>query len=193
MSVAAAAGGDAFACARLERVFAACFAREFRTRLMGGAPEPLYQPALRPGEEHRLYYREDYFASALHEVAHWCIAGPMRRRRVDFGYWYIPDGRTQQQQRAFESVEYRPQALEWFFSRACGHRFRASADNLRGTAGDLPGDGSRFNRLILQQALNWRQRGLPGRAECFFHALCREFGTGTAPGELEFTLAELAR
>jgi elongation factor P hydroxylase len=191
VNAAVLAAGEPLACARLERVFAACFAGEFGTRLVGGAPEPLYRPSREPGEEHRLCYREDYFASALHEVAHWCIAGPERRLRVDFGYWYLPDGRTPEQQRSFESVEYRPQALEWFFSKACGHRFRVSADNLRRAAGDLPGDRARFSRQILEQALSWREDGLPGRAARFFHGLCREFGTSAAPGELAFTLAEL--
>ena len=108
-----------FDCARLEAVFARCFARTENTRLVGGAAEPLYQPAGKGNGPHSLYFREDYFASALHEVAHWCIAGIERRQRVDFGYWYAPEGRSDDQQRAFESVEVRPQALEWYFSLAC--------------------------------------------------------------------------
>ncbi len=37
--------------------------------------------------------RTDFFASALHEISHWCVAGKARREQVDFGYWYCPDGR----------------------------------------------------------------------------------------------------
>ena len=98
---------------RLEQVFMRCFGSSLCTRLQGGAAEPLYQPATLEGDYHVLYYRADYFASALHEVAHWCIAGEIRRQQTDFGYWYAPDGRSPAQQRAFERVECRPQALEW--------------------------------------------------------------------------------
>ena len=83
--------------------------------------EPYYQPATGECDMHRLFYRSDYFASALHEVAHWCIAGERRRQLADFGYWYTPDGRSPQQQSAFEAVEAKPQPLDWFFSLACGY------------------------------------------------------------------------
>ncbi len=39
---------------------------------------------------------------------HWCIAGKARRNRVDFGYWYCPDGRDAQTQSQFEDVEVKP-------------------------------------------------------------------------------------
>jgi elongation factor P hydroxylase len=100
---------------------------------------------------HLLWYREDYFASALHEVAHWCIAGEQRRQQLDFGYWYAPDGRSPEQQGAFEAVEYKPQALEWFFSLACGYRFRLSADNLGMPGGEMP-DASEFRGRVCEQA-----------------------------------------
>ena len=70
--------------ADLERIFRECFFAEYATVLVGGAPEPLYVPSpevLR--EPHRVVYREDYFASALHEVAHWCLAGAERRKLED--------------------------------------------------------------------------------------------------------------
>ena len=62
---------EPFAAKRLETVFNQCFARRWRTRLVGGAGEPLYQPAAAGADEHLLFYRRDYFASALHEAAHW--------------------------------------------------------------------------------------------------------------------------
>ena len=102
--VTAAAREETFNAQRLEAVFGACFAARWRTRLVGGAGEPFYQPARSAGEYHLLHYRLDYFASALHEVAHWCIAGTRRRRLPDFGYWYAPDGREPVQQRAFEAL-----------------------------------------------------------------------------------------
>jgi elongation factor P hydroxylase len=171
-----------FNAARLEQVFTTCFAQRWRTVLEGGASEPYYQPASGQGEMHRLFYRSDYFASALHEVAHWCIAGERRRQLADFGYWYAPDGRSPQQQAAFEAVEAKPQALEWFFSRACGYRFRISVDNL-GASGEH--DTEPFRRRVLAQACTWQQAGLPQRAQLFFNALALEFGTGLLAADLE--------
>ncbi len=173
---------------RLERVFAECFYRDYATVLVGGAPEPLYLPASEAGGVHRIHYREDYFASALHEVAHWCIAGERRRGLTDFGYWYSPDGRTAEQQRAFERVEYRPQALEWHFARACGYRFRVSADNLDGLALSTD-DGDVFKRQVQRQAVYWQSHGLPRRAHCFVTALRKAFSPAT--GHTPFSLAEL--
>lgn len=174
---------------RLERVFADCFAAGWRTRLLGGAAEPFYRPAGGAGDCHRLHYREDYFASALHEVAHWCIAGDTRRRLPDFGYWYLPDGRSTDQQRAFEAVEYRPQALEWWFSRACGCRFRPSADNLHGEAAAQ--SQARFAQRIAAQANRWARQGLPRRGGRFFDALCREFDTSPDIASRPFSVTEL--
>ncbi|MCB1843118.1 MAG: elongation factor P hydroxylase [Halioglobus sp.] len=181
---------QAFYSARLEHVFDNCFGARYHTRLVGGAPEPSYQPASATQREHRLHYREDFFASALHETAHWCIAGAVRRTLADFGYWYAADGRGPEAQRAFEAVEDKPQALEWFFSRACGFRFRLSVDNLDLQHGSLP-DTRRFAQRVLAQARRWQVAGLPPRAECFYRALCAEFGTVVMPGQLELSLADL--
>lgn len=112
----------------LELLFAQTFAADYQTVLVGGAEEPLYQP----GSPHRIVYTRDYFRSALHEVAHWCVAGEARRQQPDYGYWYAPDGRDAAQQRAFEQVEVKPQALELLFCQACGHPFTVSLDNLEG-------------------------------------------------------------
>jgi hypothetical protein len=189
--VAPWAVSQTFLAARLEKVFDDCFVSSCNTRLCGGADEPLYQPAVKSAACHVLYYRGDFFASALHEVAHWCIAGAQRRQQLDFGYWYNPEGRSADQQRVFEAVECKPQALEWFFSRACAYRFQVSADNP-----DLASLGmlnsAAFQRVVLEQALAWQKAGLPARAGVFFAALCREFGTAIAATQLDFTLAELA-
>ena len=113
----------------LERIFSQLFAGRHATVLVGGAPEPLYEPP-ESGRMGRVIYRADFFNSALHEVAHWCVAGRERRKRVDYGYWYSPDGRSPLQQTEFERVEVKPQALEWVFAEACGVRFRPSTDNV---------------------------------------------------------------
>ena len=110
-------------------VFAVCFAETHRTRLCGGANEPRYLPPAGPrwGE---LRYREDFAASALHETAHWCIAGERRRLLEDFGYSYIPPPRTLAQQQAFFDQELRTQSLEAVFAEAAGVVFHPSADQI---------------------------------------------------------------
>jgi len=175
---------------RLERIFAACFLESCCTRLAGGAREPLYQPAEKAGGLHLLWYRDDYFASALHEAAHWCIAGERRRQMPDFGYWYAPDGRDSAQQAAFEAVEAKPQALEWLFSLACGYRFRISVDNLSLTR-DCEPDNEPFRRAVLARARAWQRDGLPARAAILFRALAREFDTGLQCEALKLELAGL--
>ncbi len=186
MGVALPAAG--FAATRLEAVFDRCFASSENTRLVGGAAEPLYQPG-RAAEAHQLYYREDFFASALHEISHWCIAGAQRRQLLDFGYWYAPEGRNTDQQQAFEAVEVKPQALEWIFSQACGYRFRLSVDNFAAD-GSAP-DCSAFAAAVVEQAHRWQQAGLPPRAGQFFHALVEEFHTPVSLPSLQFDLRAL--
>lgn len=158
----------------LEQLFADCFFVEFNTRLIGGFEEPLYQPEGPAGEPALIQYRSDYFASALHEVAHWCIAGPSRRQQVDYGYWYSPDGRDAQAQRQFELVEFKPQALEWFFAKASGYPFKVSLDNLSENAMN-PAQTRHFKQTVLVQAQHWQKNKLPERAYQFFCALQREF------------------
>ncbi len=179
-----------FSSARIERVFFDCFGDSYRTRLLGGAVEPCYQPARDERGESLLCYREDFFASALHETAHWCIAGAARRKLHDFGYWYAADGRDAAAQRKFEAVEDRPQALEWLFSLACGFGFRLSVDNLDAQGGALP-DTSRFAARVVAQARHLQHAGLPPRADVFYRALCREFATRLAPSELDFAVTDI--
>ena len=162
----------------LEELFQQCFYGVYATRLQGGAAEPLYQPAS-PGDECAvIYYREDYFASALHEVAHWCIAGDQRRLELDYGYWYHPDGRNPAQQLAFERAEQEPQALEWHFALACDWPFRLSCDNL--AAVSTPGHP--FSAAVSQQAQRYCEHGLPPRGEQFRARLAGHFGGKLLPG-----------
>lgn len=147
------------------------------TRLLAGAEEPVYLPADASGMPARIVFRHDYVASALHEVAHWCIAGTARRTLPDYGYWYAPDGRGPAEQRAFEELEAKPQALEWIFSIACGLPFRPSIDNLDGAALDARG----FQARIAREAAHFSRTGLPARAARFRDALAGRFGGGCMP------------
>lgn len=160
----------------LVHIFNHCFSGKFKTRLVGGGDEPIYLPADSLCDHHRIIFTRDYFASALHEVAHWCIAGEQRRQRVDYGYWYAPDGRTASQQSAFEQVEVRPQALEWLFSRAAGYRFRISADNVE--QGLSASDA--FTRAVTSQVRHYCETGLAPRPQQFLQALIHYYKTDDA-------------
>lgn len=141
---------------------------DLRTILVCGADEPLYLPA----EGNRLakiYFRADYLSSALHEVAHWCIAGRQRRQLVDYGYWYQDENRSLEQQLQFMKIEVKPQALEAIFSQVLGIAFNPSLDNfndlLTGT------EVAQFNQNIIHQCHRYQQEGLPPRARRWVNAL----------------------
>ena len=172
-------------CAPLIELFDQCFVGPFNTRLVRGSDEPVYLPADGDCVSHRVIFAHGYFSSALHEIAHWCLAGEQRRLQIDYGYWYAPDGRSAEQQQAFEAVEVKPQALEWVLSKSCGHRFRISADNLSGEATDP----QVFKQAVYQQALRYCQQGLPARAETLRQALSRYYGVHNtlAPSCYSFT------
>ncbi len=156
----------------LASIFKCLFEVSESAVLQWGAAEPIYLPSDSYCSFNRVIARDDYFASALHELSHWCIAGAERRRLVDYGYWYEPDGRSHEQQRLFEQVEVKPQALEWMLSQACGLRFRVSADNLNGEIGDF----SNFKDKIFEQLNTYFRDGLPERADMLCRALAKHYG-----------------
>ena len=161
---------------QIERVFNSTFSRDYNTVLIGGYCEPLYQ-AFRNGKPAQIRYKEDYISSALHEVAHWCIAGEARRKLDDYGYWYHEDGRNPQQQSEFERVEVKPQALESLFSVAAGVKFKISIDNLHG--GNESSDC--FCDQVKGQAIRYLNEGLPSRASLFLKALIHSFELNNGP------------
>ncbi len=116
------------------RQISACFNRLFsvshNTVMRGGGAEPLYIPAAAKSPA-QLIYREDFAASALHEAAHWCVAGARRRRQVDFGYGYQAPPRDGAAQAQFYRLELKVQTLEALFAGRAGVRFAVSADNLQ--------------------------------------------------------------
>lgn len=145
--------------------------RQWQTQLVAGCDEPIYLPANADARLHRIVFAHGYFNSALHELAHWCVAGKERRLLEDYGYWYCPDGRNAQQQQAFEQVEVKPQALEWWFALASGRRFRTSRDNL---GGELT-DSRPFRIAVQRQAQAYLQQGLPERARQLVQLLIQGF------------------
>ena len=131
--------------------------------------EPEYFPAQNTHPA-RIEFAHGFFASALHELSHWCVAGDARRRLPDFGYWYAPDGRTAAQQQAFERVEIKPQALECLFTLACGRQFQVSQDNL---FADFDTSSSTFADDVYQQVERYiaEPHALPRDAKTLLHAL----------------------
>lgn len=146
-----------------------CFNRSFSasegTILVGGADEPYYAP----GSPNVIYFREDFVRSALHEVAHWCVAGVARRTLPDYGYWYAPDGRNEAQQAAFFGVEVKPQAVEKMFCMAVGIPFEVSIDNLSVSLSDSA--IASFAGAVEDQFEIMTIGGLSHRAEAFRRAL----------------------
>jgi len=151
----------------LVALFNQTFLATENTLLEGGAEEPFYLP----GAPARIYFRSDYPRSALHEVAHWCVAGARRRQMTDYGYWYSPDGRNAAGQSAFFAVEAKPQALESLFCGACGIDFAPSVDNVECEV------DSQVLTAFEQRIAHWRQTyqrlGLPPRARRFAEVLRR--------------------
>lgn len=143
---------QAVECAQVQwlmAVFARWFAHR-QTVLVRGDDEPQYyaKTAELPAQ---IVFAHGFFASCLHEISHWCIAGQRRRGLDDFGYWYAPDGRDAAQQREFEQVEIAPQALECLFTLALGKRFRVSTDNLNAIRhGER---NTQFDHHVYRQAL----------------------------------------
>ncbi len=150
-------------------LFNGCFELTHNTRLVLGTDEPIYLPADEQCAYHRVIFAHGFFSSALHECAHWLIAGEARRQVIDYGYWYVPDGRTAEQQVLFEQVEVKPQAIEWILSKAAGYRFQFSSDNLTGEVTDQEA----FKHAVKQQVLQYETYGLPDRAASLHEAITR--------------------
>ena len=149
-------------------IFDNTFFEAFQTRLELGTDEPIYLPANEQVPFHRIIFANGFFSSALHEISHWCVAGPQRRLLEDFGYWYEPDGRTQARQEEFERVEVRPQAYEWILSQSAGFPFTVSCDNLNG---DFEPDRIAFMTRVHREVLDILQKGLPLRVQLLSDAL----------------------
>lgn len=167
-------------------IFNQCFSEKYNTRLERGGEEPVYKPANQDCPYHCIYFARGFYSSALHEISHWLIAGSKRRLLEDFGYWYQPDGRSQEMQREFERVEVKPQAIEWILANAAGFRFFASSDNLNGEAGDT----RPFKQAIYQQVKNYAKQGLPARAEIMRKALVNFYNT---PDEINLVNFDVTR
>lgn len=168
-------------------LFNQTFSSTYNTQLVCCEAEPIYRPADDQYPFHRIIFAHGFFASALHEIAHWCVAGKERRLLEDFGYWYEPDGRNRQQQAQFEKVEVKPQALEWIFSQSADFRFHFSADNLNGEAGV----SENFKQAVLKQVHDYLETGLPKRALMWSETLIDHYRKHKPLCKTEFSLEQL--
>ena len=135
--------------------------------MRGGYREPMYIPGMDVAE---IRYTLDHTASALHEAAHWCIAGRRRRRNTDYGYFYEPPPRSGMHRVRFEDVDIEAQSVEVLLAEAAGSQFQPSADDV-----DVPLFLlEAFSSRILERARERRQVGLPKRADKFRVALWLE-------------------
>ena len=146
--------------------FNALFEARYRVQLRGGGAEPDYFPPTEsaPGA---LVAREDFATSALHEAAHWCVAGAARRALPDYGYVYLPPPRSAIDQQLFFSSELRNQAVELYLAVSAGVAFRASADDPDLGFSDLAAFELEVRALVAQwqgPALLQRHSAPPQRA-----------------------------
>lgn len=137
----------------LIQLFNTLFAHQ-QVILVRSSGEPEYFPA-HGNQPARIEFAHGFFASALHEISHWCMAGRTRRTLSDFGYWYAPDGRSAAQQQAFEHVEIKPQALECLFTLASKNSFQVSQDNLFAT---FDTSGSTFANDVYMQVIEYIEK-----------------------------------
>ncbi|QCU89816.1 elongation factor P hydroxylase [Thiomicrorhabdus sediminis] len=156
---------------QLVKLFNQTFIDSENTELVCCQDEPVYLPANDEYPHHRIIFAHGFFASALHEIAHWCVAGKQRRLLEDFGYWYEPDGRSAERQAEFEKVEVKPQALEWIFSVSAGYQFHFSADNL--ALDNQP--STSFKQAVLAQVHHYLSKGMPKNAQQWSEALINHY------------------
>jgi elongation factor P hydroxylase len=152
----------------LIKLFNSLFAKQ-QVQLVRGEHEPEYFPAIND-QPARIEFAHGFFASALHEASHWCVAGKARRQLPDFGYWYAADGRSATQQQAFERVEIKPQALECLFTLACQRPFQVSQDNF---FANFDTSTSTFAHDVYNQAAYYinKPEQLPADAKTLLRAL----------------------
>ncbi len=151
-------------------IFNNTFCASFNTQLVLGSDEPVYLPANSESSYHRILFANGFYRSALHEIAHWLVAGEKRRLIEDYGYWYAPDGRNAAQQAEFEKVEIVPQAIEWALSSSCGISFEVSVDNLS----EISIDQAAFKGKVRKQVNQYLQQGFSSRTNQLLNA-CHVF------------------
>ncbi|MBD1584488.1 elongation factor P hydroxylase [Pseudoalteromonas sp. S16_S37] len=167
----------------LINIFDKQFFSKYNTRLIKGSDEPIYLPANAHCQYHQVVFAHGFYASALHEIAHWLVAGAKRREREDYGYWYCPDGRDKAKQHEFENVEVKPQAIEWALSVAAGFDFNVSVDNLNGEQTCR----FSFQQRVYEQVMVLLEHGFNARTTQLLFALSQFYKTPWPLSKQQFT------
>ncbi len=105
-------------------IFNDTFLEQFNTKLELGGDEPIYLPADDEHPHHRIIFARGFYASALHEISHWCVAGPERRLLEDFGYWYEPMGEQQKFKRSLRKLKCDLKLMNGFWHKALASLLR---------------------------------------------------------------------
>lgn len=166
----------------LTQIFDGLFSEAYNTRLIKGEHEPIYLPENADTPYNQVVFAHGFYASALHEIAHWLVAGERRRELEDYGYWYCPDGRSAEQQYEFEKVEIKPQAIEWALSAAAGFDFNVSVDNLNGEQTCR----FSFQKRVQAQVFELLEKGFNIRTEQLLKALSDFYKTPWPLTEAQF-------
>ena len=164
-------------------IFNQQFSSSYNTQLVKGQDEPIYLPASENCAFHQVVFAHGFYASALHEIAHWLVAGAQRRELEDYGYWYCPDGRDKAKQHEFENVEVKPQAIEWALSVAAGFEFNVSVDNLNGEQTCR----FSFQKRVHHQVISMLDSGFNKRTTQLLQALCDFYKTPWPLTQAQFT------
>ncbi|CAM3946381.1 elongation factor P hydroxylase [Pseudoalteromonas byunsanensis] len=164
-------------------IFDQLFSTQYNTRLVKGDDEPIYVPANEHCDHHQVAFAHGFYASALHEIAHWLVAGAKRRELEDYGYWYCPDGRDKAKQLEFENVEVKPQAIEWALSVAAGFDFNVSVDNLNGEQTCR----FAFQTRVHKQVIELLENGFNARTELLLRALSDFYKTPWPLSQAQFS------
>jgi len=170
-------------CASIVALFNNLYFSRYNTRLLDGSKHGYDEPeyiAPRAEQCGNIVFAHGFIRSALHEVAHWCHAGPTRRQSDDYGYWYLGDERTQIDQERFEQVELVPQAYELILCQALELHFAVSLDNFNS---NVVLDRARFEWRVRHTARQRQINGLPQRLALFEQGL-RDLAHNTEEVEL---------
>ena len=152
--------GDRQLADKIEADFHSLFLESHRTQLRARAGDPVYLPAASATDLSQIIYSNHFWRSALHELAHWFIAGRQRREQRDYDYWYQPERSKAKLQRDFLAAEIKPQALEWHLCSALGQDFFVSLDSF----GEDQETLHWFRTAVKDEALRRLRSELPTRA-----------------------------
>ncbi len=158
---------------QLISLFNNTFEEQYNVILLSDSDEPDYRPCNSDCATNVINFANGYINSALHEIAHWVIAGESRRKLADYGYWYEEDGRDSQQQMLFQQLEIFPQAVEKAFCEAMSRQFNASIDNLLSPSNSV--QRAQFEADIESKKKQLEIEGFPKRAEQFLGVLTKQF------------------